>query len=424
MKLIIWAQHASVSVLFLQRFVSARKIKKTQPINGLRGISNSKQSNKNHFPLDSTNGNTYFLLVIKQIFACKKQNVLLFLVSFVLTVLIAFSSTLFYNVAIEPENFMSALSEEAPDVIIKPEEQHTLELYNILKSEKLVKNALQYTTGNVKIEDRTITAFVCEDFSQVENNICYKGRNPERADEIALGSVFEDKYKIGDTIEVSLNNEIKILNVTGFVQSVNLQGELCELSLETYISFSENIETPSIYVYLEDTADVGTFIENCKNTYPFMISDVQNSQKLQKEAQDMYMGITLVLTALIFAITIMIVLFILYIVIKSLLVKRRQEFGIYKSMGYTSSQLIWQTTGSFIPMSALAILLSTISAVFYMPYIYQFIFEALGVMKNNIEISFGFLMLFAVAQIFAYIIISIILCMPIKKISAYSLIKE
>ena len=59
-----------------------------------------------------------------------------------------------------------------------------------------------------------------------------------------------------------------------------------------------------------------------------------------------------------------------------------------------------------------------------MPAIYQVVFEALGVMKNNIEISFGFLMLFAVAQILVNIMISIILCMPIRKISAYALIKE
>ena len=59
----------------------------------------------------------------------------------------------------------------------------------------------------------------------------------------------------------------------------------------------------------------------------------------------MYMGITVVLVALIFTVTILIVLFILYIIIKSLLVKRKQELGIYKSMGYTSSQLIAQTIG-------------------------------------------------------------------------------
>ena len=77
-----------------------------------------------------------------------------------------------------------------------------------------------------------------------------------------------------------------------------------------------------------------------------------------------------------------------------------------------------------MPVSMIAIVLSSVLALFYMSAIYQFIFEALGVMKNNIEISFGFLMLFAIAQILVNIMISIILCMPIRKISAYSLIKE
>ena len=70
------------------------------------------------------------------------------------------------------------------------------------------------------------------------------------------------------------------------------------------------------------------------------------------------------------------------------------------------------------------IVLSSFLAIFYMPAIYQVVFEALGVMKNSFEISYGFLMLFAVAQILVNIMISIILCMPIRKISAYALIKE
>ena len=77
-----------------------------------------------------------------------------------------------------------------------------------------------------------------------------------------------------------------------------------------------------------------------------------------------------------------------------------------------------------MPMSIIAIMLSSVLALFYMPAIYQFIFETLGVMKNNIEISLGFLVLFAVVQILVNIMISIILCMPIRKISAYALIKE
>ena len=405
-------------------YISARKIKKTQPIDGLRGNTSSKHTKKNYFPLEETRGNTKFLLVLKQMIASTKQNVMLFLVSFVLTVLIAFSGTLFYNVVVEPDNFMSALSDEVADVIIYPKSDSMSELESKLDNDNRVQNSLKYMSATVKIEEKTVTAFACADFSKVRNDVCYVGENPKEADEIALGSAFEENIKIGDTVRVTVDGITKSFQVTGFVQSVNLQGELCELSIEGYNSLFNQNQTPYFYVYLENAENAEKITNEYKSDYSALVADTVNSYKLQTEAQDMYMGITVVLVVAIFAVTILIVLFILYIVIKSLLVKRRQELGIYKAMGYTSSQLILQTTGSFIPVSMVAIVLSSFLAIFYMPAIYQVVFEALGVMKNSFEISYGFLMLFAVAQILVNIMISIILCMPIRKISAYEFIKE
>ena len=413
-----------VGVVTFFTFISARKIKKTQPIDGLRGNTSTKGAKKNRLPLDKTKGNTKLLLVLKQMIATKKQNVMLFLVSFVLTVLIAFSGTLFYNVVVKPENFMSALSDEVADVIMIPKEDSISKLEAKLGDDNRVENSLQYMSCSVKIEDKAVTSFACEDFSKVRNDVCYMGTNPKEIDEIALGSAFEESFKIGDTVSVTVDDITKSFEVTGFVQSVNLQGELCQLSTEGYNSLLDEKQTPSLYVYLENPENAEEVVKEYKADYPELLADTINSYKLQKEAQDMYMGITMVLVVAIFVVTILVVLFILYIVIKSLLVKRRQELGIYKAMGYTSSQLISQTAGSFMLVSIIATLLSSVLAMFYMPAVYGFIFEALGVMKNNIEISFGFLMLFAVAVILVNIIISIILCMPIRKISAYSLIKE
>lgn len=413
-----------VGVVTFFTFISARKIKKTQPIDGLRGNTSTKGAKKNRLPLDKTKGNTKLLLVLKQMIATKKQNVMLFLVSFVLTVLIAFSGTLFYNVVVKPENFMSALSDEVADVIMIPKEDSISKLEAKLGDDNRVENSLQYMSCSVKIEDKAVTSFACEDFSKVRNDVCYMGTNPKEIDEIALGSAFEESFKIGDTVSVTVDDITKSFEVTGFVQSVNLQGELCQLSTEGYNSLLDEKQTPSLYVYLENPENAEEVVKEYKADYPELLADTINSYKLQKEAQDMYMGITMVLVVAIFVVTILVVLFILYIVIKSLLVKRRQELGIYKAMGYTSSQLIFQTAGSFMLVSIIATLLSSVLAMFYMPAVYGFIFEALGVMKNNIEISFGFLMLFAVAVILVNIIISIILCMPIRKISAYSLIKE
>lgn len=411
-------------VVIFFTFIVARKIKKTQPIDGLRGTIGSKHIKRNYFPLDKNNGNIKILLVLKEMFILKKQNIMIFLVSFVLTILIAFSGTLFYNVVVKPENFMSALSEEMPDVVIYPRNDNVAELEDEIEQNNRVEYALKYMVSTVKIENKVVNTLACEDFSKVRNDICYKGKNPKEADEIALGSVFDGKYKIGDTVNVTAGNITKCFRITGFVQSVNMQGELCELGLDGYNTLFMENQQFSIYLYLVNREDAEETTEKYKADYPECVTDVVNFYRLQKEAQDMYMGITVILVVAIFVVTILIVIFILYIVIKSLLVKRKQELGIYKAMGYTSSQLILQSISTFLPVTMLAIVISSILALFYMPPIYQLIFEALGVMKNSIEISFGYLMLFAVVQILANIVISIILCMPIRKISAYILIRE
>ena len=403
---------------------AASRIKKVQPINAIRGTGETRHIRKNPFPLEKTAFSTQLRLILKQICACKKQNVLLFFVSFVLTVLVAFSGTLFYNVVIKPENFMSTLSEETPDVIFFPETQSQEQLIDVLRVDSDVRDVLQYTTGNVNIGSSAITAFVCADFGRVRNDLCYTGKNPQSDSEIALGSALEGTYELGDIVTIESGKLSRSYEVTGFIQSVNYQGNVCELTVEGYEALTGETVTPSLYVYLTDGASAETVIKEFEKAHPGLIAKSIDSQKMAQTSREMYLGISAVLILVIFILTMLIVLFILYIVIKSLLVKRKQELGIYKAMGYSNGQLMLQTAGSFLPVTVAAVLLSSALGMLYMPYINQIIFESVGAVKNNMETSFAFLMIFAALQIMMNFVISICLTLPIRKISAYALIKE
>lgn len=413
-----------ILIVIIFTYGAAKSIKKVQPINAIRGNGEAKSIKKNHLPLEQTSGNTQILLMLKQMLVCGRQNVLLFLVSFVLTILVAFASTLFYNVIVEPDNFMSTLSEEMPQVIYYSKEEHQESLQDALQAETMVKNVLQYTLGNLKIDDTSVTTFACEDFSQVSNDLCYLGENPKTKNQVALGSAFEATYQLGDTIEIENGDISCSYEITGFVQSVNYQGNVCELTIEGYEELASEGVAKSLYVYLEEGEEAEAFMEEFEKNHSDMIAKSLNAQETQKNSQEMFSGITMVLISIIFILTMLIVLFILYIVIKSLIVQRKQELGIYKAMGYSNWQLMIQMAGSFLPVSITAVLLSSVLALVYMPGINQLIFQTVGAMKNNMEVSFPFLMIFAVIQIVMNLGISICLTMPIKRISAYALIKE
>ena len=107
-----------------------------------------------------------------------------------------------------------------------------------------------------------------------------------------------------------------------------------------------------------------------------------------------------------------------------MIVSLKTDFGIYKAMGFTSNQLILQTVGSITPFIFFGSLLSAVLGTLYLPVLFDGIFSVIGAIKNNFEIPLYILLCMAVILTAVNMVIGILLCRPIKNITAYSLIKE
>ncbi len=101
-----------------------------------------------------------------------------------------------------------------------------------------------------------------------------------------------------------------------------------------------------------------------------------------------------------------------------------QEFGIYKDIGYTYRHLPVKPALQFIPVVAVASIISVIAGLWYLPAINNTIFSLIGAVKNHFEVSVWLLIVFAMMFTAAAFVISVLLSAPIKKITAYSLLKE
>lgn len=410
-------------VICIFTYASAKKIRTLKPINAIRGVTESSCTQKNSLPLDTTAGNLHVNLVLKQMVSSKRQNVLLFIITFVIMVLLSFAGTLFYNVNIKPENFLNTLSEETPQIIFEAKTGKTAELEKILKNDPQIKKELEYSTLSVNYEKGSMPAIVCRDFTAILNDICYEGENPDKADEIAIGSELAKDYNIGSRIEITTKEKSYLYTVTGYIQSINNNGVICELSQDGYAKIGSNDFT-TIHAYLNEGADIQKTIERYENDYPELISSTINYDKMTQTVQKTFSGVITAAIAVIFLLTILIVLLVIYIIIKSMITRRKQELGIYKAIGYSSRQLIVQSAGSFLPVTIAASVISSLLGIIYVPMISKFIFGMIGAMKNHFEISLGFILMFAAAFTVVSFIISMLLASPIKKISAYSLIKE
>ena len=406
--------------------LAAGKLRRLQPIAAIRGLTEGKDMKKNRFAIARTPGSVNGVLMLKQMAASSRQNMLLFVVLFVMTILIAFSGSLFYNVIIVPEHFMNTLSDESPDLILQVSSSDIEGMKQIISTLDGAKNVLSYSVLQVQVEKENAAAFVCEDFSKARNDCCYEGRNPSSGREIAIGSALAERLGcgIGDEVAVTCSGTSRSYRVVGLVQSINNRGEICELTEEGFSALSGGEKLHTLYVYLKNSADADEFIDQTEAICGENIVSAVNAAKKQSEAQYMYTSIVNVVIVAVFTVTVLIVLLILYVILRSMIIQRRQEFGVFKAIGYSGRQLVWQAAGSLMPVTIAAALSSALLGLMYLPAVYNVIFGMIGAMKNHMEQPVGVLLLFAAAEIVVTLLISILLARPIKKIEAYSLIKE
>lgn len=383
-----------VSAILLFAYLSARKIYQLEPIDAIRGNRGEEGAG---------------------------QNILLSALSIGIMVLLSFAGTLLYNVSVKPDNFINTLSEESPSVIFTVKKDKMPELKELLQEDSRVKLALEYVSAPVSYADGSLVSFMCEDFGKVTNDICYQGRNPVGKDEAAVGNMLAENYPIGSKIKLTASDRSAVYVVTGYIQSVNNAGKVCELTEEGYAGIGGTMSTINVYLH-DKTAK--KFIEEYEEHYDSLIASSVNYEQLNENSRTMYAGIVSAVTVALFVLSILMVLLVLYVIISSMISRRRQEFGIYKAIGYTSRQLTIMTAARFIPVVAVSAVLSAIAGIWYLPAMNQFIFSQIGAINNHFVISIWILLVLALIFTAVAFCISVLLAAPIKKITAYSLLKE
>ncbi len=113
--------------------------------------------------------------------------------------------------------------------------------YHCIFCTVVARKLLEYAGVSVSFGDGSLTAFVCEDFKKVTNDICYEGRSPKGEDEIAVGNALAQEYPIGSRIEITSSDKSENYRVTGYIQSVNNGGNVCGHCLRSFVGDCGNL---------------------------------------------------------------------------------------------------------------------------------------------------------------------------------------
>lgn len=196
------------------------------------------------------------------------------------------------------------------------------------------------------------------------------------------------------------------------------------MTLDGYKNLDTSYLPKTIYTYLEKEDGAQEFIDKIKEKYDNDIISTMNYKESMDSAMSMYVSLISIVCIVIIVITLLLIYLILYIVISSIITRRKQELGIFKAIGYENKQLVRQLVGGFIPSTIVSTILGLIVSKTFMNDIYTAIFKAVGAYKVSFEYPYMVFLIIVNLLILSTITIGAILARKIKKISVYSLIKD
>lgn len=412
-----------LAVVGLSVLLSTRKINKIEPIVALKDGIEIHTFKKNFCPLDKIKWNLNIRMALKSLFTNIRQHMITFVAIFFLT----FSGVI---AAVMVENFgvhlkLSLLTFETCSCAISCDDETKDQLYEYLNNREDVYNNKYLVQIYVTDDDySSLLCYIIDDVDKLNNKeVCYQGRLPKYDNEIAVSGKYakESDVEIGEEITLCYGeSEAKYL-VTGFVQTTNNSGHEAILSVDAFQHIL-NLEHSVGYYWVDTTEDINILINDVKEQFGNHILSTLIFEDALSGASTLFRAISMIMLVVIIIITGIVILLVLYLLIKTLIHKKRYEYGILKTLGYTSNDLMLQNAVSFMPSIIISTVISSIISPFIAnPYL-GIILSNFGIMKCMFNIPVLLVILLGLFQILISFGFALILSRKIKKLEPYSLL--
>jgi len=417
----------TVSAVLFVSFSAAKKIYKLHPLTALRGGILTHNFRKNNFPLDKSRGSLSFMLAMKKLVRSKGQSVMIAII----IAAVSFASTIgiavYYNVGMKTLEFMSFLSGMTNDVVfILKDADDTNGLTERLLERQDVAKARAYQDIFLTTDGGSVTTFVSEDFAHLGENALLEGRYPKHKNEIGIAGGFlkTTGKNIGDTITIRQGNTEREFLITGLIQTLENDGVTLFITYDGLLTLQDEYKFNQIYVYLEPRTDAAAFIEDVKSSEGDIFSGMIDIKEMIDAQFGNMGGIFAAVAAGILSVTAIVVILTLYLVIKTMIIRSKREFGIQKAVGFTTIQIMNQISLSFTPVIFTGVTAGGIAGVLWLNPMFTMLMSGLGIVKTNFTIPIAGTLITCAALIMLAYLVSMLIAWRIRKISAYLLINE
>ena len=401
-------------------WLSARRMKKIEAIAALRSGIRTHNFKHNHVPLEQTKAPVDIALGLKTTFSGIKHNITVCITMLVLSLAVVFSGLMFENIIVDFTSFLNIVVGETADSCVNVQIEAEKELLEAMNSDSRVEKIYLYNSVNVShVGGTELMATLCDDFLQVNNqNTVYDGRYPKYNNEIAIGAKYarDNGLAIGDEIEIAANGKTEKYLICGFTQITNNLGRDCLFTRQGYERLGA-LSNVSYYINLTEGTDIDAFNEEIQEKFADSTNTVINIETTVKGAGSVYVSLMTVIVIAVLVLSAIIIVFVLYLLVRTLMNNKKYDYGILKSLGYTTRRLVFQTAFSFIPTVIFSTIVGlVISSLIINPLLSLFLC-AVGIVKCTFAIPVGFIVIAGVGLILFAFGMACLLSMKIRRIT-------
>ncbi len=403
----------------------AHRIKRIEPVTALRMGVRTHSFRRNHVPLEKPGAPLSLALALKTMFSGMKYNVTVCITMLVLSLIVVFSGLMVENVIKDMSPFVNMIMGEMADSCINIRVEAEEDFLSGMSGDPRVEKAYPYNSQQVShLGGAELLATFCDDFSKVNNQeVVFEGRFPQYDNEIAIGAKYarEKGLGMGEEIEITANGERAKYLICGFTQISNNLGRDCLLTRGGY----ERLGMPemiSYYVNLAEGTDIDAFHREMEEKFPGSVNATLNLSEIIEAMGGVYVSLIKIIVAAILALSAVIILFVLYLLVRTLLNDKKRDYGIMKALGFTTGQLVLQTALSFMPATILSAIVGLTLCSFIINPLTALFLSGIGMVKCTFTVPAGFITAAGAGLVLYAFAVVCVLSMKIKRIAPRALL--
>lgn len=419
----------SLAVVFLMlgcvggfAWIKTRRVGRISP---MRAISGGRDSNYFSPRIHTTlgKGGLAFRMMFRQIVSNAKQYVSsLLIVAMLVYFIMAVTSTMS---CINEENMLKNYYGIEFDLSVGYENamEKKAEIEGIIEEYAGIEHSYMCPAVYLMLDGDSISVIAPESNEEFTN--VYKGREPRYENEVIITEIIAKTYDldIGDTVSLTRGDVSRDFLVTGYFQSVQNVGKVLGMLKKGLSQFEFSENRLAEYNYLvSDKEQISSLSEKLQEQYGerIYITNIQGIVENLRTISDA----TLLSSLLIYGISILFILVAAYMVCDKVFLKERNDYGIYKSQGFTTDHLRLQFSLRFLAVAFAGGILGAACNVLTNDRLIGMALSSMGI--THFLTSYGFwdcalpvLVLAAVFFLFAWLISG-----RIKRVDTKSLIVE